>query len=602
MSGDATLGSMIPRLRFLLLGIVLSVAFLLRAWRPERMAIEHFDEGVYASNFFSGHLGNRYPDQHLYAPPFWPALLEWVLIFSGANPHAVMWVNVFLGTALVAAVWWTTRVIADDLTNAGSDLRRKLALAPANGTPPGAGSPSEDVADRAALAAATLTTFNETLIEYSRAALTDIPLTLGVTLAVGSGVKALRGDGPFWIPATAALTALAWWTKYNGWLPLAILAAGIAGWTLFTRPDRTAIVRAAGLWGIVTATAFLLWSPVLWQLQQYGGYASVAKNHAGYVVGPGGWGPSAWRHLWAGYYSMSPLFLLGLIAAIAQSQLCYRQTLRGTACFVQSRFTVLSALGFGTACLLGPLPAMLAMSLAGAALSFRGSLRAPLTLWTVAAWILGLVVATPLYRPYPRLVLPLIVGASIGAGLALAAVRCPIRNSECLKPNTRLWWIPCLVYPAGLLLVLVLVPVRLGIWSDRNALRMIAAEIIARLPRSDDRDDIDSVVYVLAEPGLYYHLAAYKGDKEIIAQPASNLGMLVPGKADPRVPTYIVTGPHAADEDRQLASHPAVIDVAQWPYEMSDLVLLDEVGPAQLAGHRRRAIRLWRIETATGSL
>ena len=81
---------MIPKL---LLGLLLVTAFALRAWQLQHISVEHFDEGVYASNFYASHLDFRYPDQHLYAPPLFPAILEWVLILTG-NPHAVVWVNI----------------------------------------------------------------------------------------------------------------------------------------------------------------------------------------------------------------------------------------------------------------------------------------------------------------------------------------------------------------------------------------------------------------------------------------------------------------------------------------------------------------------------
>ena len=52
-----------------LLGAAVRFAF------PSAMAIEHFDEGVYASNLlFPDHNVYRYPDRHLYAPSLVPAL------------------------------------------------------------------------------------------------------------------------------------------------------------------------------------------------------------------------------------------------------------------------------------------------------------------------------------------------------------------------------------------------------------------------------------------------------------------------------------------------------------------------------------------------
>ena len=48
--------------------IVLTVlAAGLRLAHLDRVAIEHFDEGVYAANFYAAHLEDRFPDRHLYA-------------------------------------------------------------------------------------------------------------------------------------------------------------------------------------------------------------------------------------------------------------------------------------------------------------------------------------------------------------------------------------------------------------------------------------------------------------------------------------------------------------------------------------------------------
>ena len=51
-------------------------ATLLRTAVPSRMAIEHFDEGVYASNVFCPDQDDTYPDRHLYAPPGLPRVIE----------------------------------------------------------------------------------------------------------------------------------------------------------------------------------------------------------------------------------------------------------------------------------------------------------------------------------------------------------------------------------------------------------------------------------------------------------------------------------------------------------------------------------------------
>jgi predicted membrane-bound mannosyltransferase len=181
------------RLEAVLVILVILLGFGLRGLRPSAMAVEHFDEGVYASNLYSGHLDPpfAYPMRHLYAPPFFPALLEWAQIVAG--PGAVMWVNVVLGSLTVLAVWWTTRCW----------FGRSAAIA-------------------AALLAAT----SEYHIAFSRMALTDVPLSLFMLLGVFAGWKGVLTGRPLWIAAGGTLAGVAWCTKYNGWLTLAITGTG----------------------------------------------------------------------------------------------------------------------------------------------------------------------------------------------------------------------------------------------------------------------------------------------------------------------------------------------------------------------------------------
>src|SRR5262249_29433588 len=97
-----------------------------------------------------------------------------------------------------------------------------------------------------------------------------------------------------------ATTGLAWWTKYSGWLPLAIGLAGLVPWCVFKPassdgaagfPSHSArLAVAISKWAAVALIAFFVWAPWLWLLQAKGGYAAVRANHSGYyVTGFSGW-------------------------------------------------------------------------------------------------------------------------------------------------------------------------------------------------------------------------------------------------------------------------------------------------------------------------
>jgi hypothetical protein len=119
------------------------------------------------------------------------------------------------------------------------------------------------------------------------------------------------------------------------------------------------------------------------------------------------------------------------------------------------------------------------------------------------------------------------------------------------------------------------------------------------LPRSPF-DEASCVVYVLGEPGLYYHIAAARGrdGANHLAQPASNLGMLEPGATSPGMPAFLVTGLHAHRDHPELLNNPpaGLKLLAEYPYTPSDLVLLDDMAPRDVPAHRHQAVRLWRIE------
>lgn len=621
----------------LLLTALLLAAFLLRAWSPRHMAIEHFDEGVYASNLFSDHLDYSYPDREFYAPPLLPAVFEWVLILCNGNPHAVMWVNVVLGTALVAAVYWTTRqLLADSFASQKEGQDDDLM--------------NERLRNRAALAAAALVAFNDLFIQYSRAALTDIPVCLGMTLAVGAGARGLIRGSWGWTIICGILTALSWWTKYNGWLPLAILGAGCGGWWLFTPtgrasflplvrekeaaktrqkrrstspPPRPAQTIRPGLrqlmqWGLIVCLAGLLWLPCLSGLQSQGGYAAVAENHRNYLVGFSGWLSSVQRHLAVDRFYSGASSTTGLLALFL---MMFAPPRPG----VLIPFVLLAAaipwIGLIPAlCLLTALAIGLTLKNAAAASEWTGP---PLGLWILLAWIAGLTLTTPLYRPYPRLILPWMISTSLASGIGLcllhrsSAPASPIVLSsssgtarESAPPacsRLEIAVFSLLTAPLILITIVFLIfmkpvsrEVRTGLATGATALVEAIQKDLPRRPPSQS-PNLDAVIYVVAEPGLYYHLAAHEDEQlKYITQPASDLGMLTSRKVDHRVPAYLVTGLHAEKEAAELTRsfepNGTVRSVAEIPYAPSSLVLLDDFSPAALPRHRSAPLRLWAIQ------
>lgn len=145
----------------------------------------------------------------------WPTLVMYLqaplqALFAEPGYLAARLLTAALGVATVAAAWWVGRR--------------------AYGLP-------------AAVLAAAATAVETTHVAYSRAAVTDVPMTLGVTLALG---LALAGRLE-WAAAAAGLAAGA---KYPGALALvAVVAAGWGQW------------RRLGVAAVVSVGAFFVASP-----------------------------------------------------------------------------------------------------------------------------------------------------------------------------------------------------------------------------------------------------------------------------------------------------------------------------------------------------
>ncbi|MFN8855422.1 MAG: ArnT family glycosyltransferase [Planctomycetaceae bacterium] len=191
-----------PREAGLAIAITL-VGIALRWVGISQCELSHFDEGVYASNvWFGPESGYAYPARHLYAPPLVPALIELSIAVLGPGGVAPLLPGLVCGCLLIPLVWWVGRQWF--------------------GTPAG-------------LVAATLAALSGPHAYFSRTALTDTPLCLFLTAAVYLGGEWLQRGRGWRLLGAGVCAGLAWWTKYNGWLSLAIVAAAVPPWLLFRR-------------------------------------------------------------------------------------------------------------------------------------------------------------------------------------------------------------------------------------------------------------------------------------------------------------------------------------------------------------------------------
>ena len=279
-----------------ILFVILAIAAGLRCGHLESAAIDHFDEGVYSSGrWFAQTPDGHYPLRHFYAPPLLPGLVDVSIDFAGPRLGPLLPAMLF-GVLSVLVVW---RMLSDWI---GVD---------------------------AAIAGSLLLATNDFHAVYSRFALTDVVMGFWFLLAVWQGTAACLHGGPGRILLAGLAAGLCWWTKYNGWLPLATLLSGLTGWKLigpflarhrdlpanfFRPPFGRLLVR----WLALTAVAVAVWSPVYFQLPN--GYAEIAANHAGYFRGPTKWLPTAAEQLenhqlLTGFFTLAGIF--GTIVAVA---------------------------------------------------------------------------------------------------------------------------------------------------------------------------------------------------------------------------------------------------------------------------------------------
>lgn len=558
---------------------------------PQRLAVEHFDEGVYASNiWFGDQPAGVYPLQHLYAPPLLPALIEWGFVFLGPSNAGAMWPNQLAGTITVLLLWRLGRTWFGPV---------------------------------AGLTAATLCALSDVHVVLSRSALTDVLLGTWWVAALLALRKAC--DSGRWTHAVGAgiLVGTAWYTKYNGWMPLgialaAVLARGLCCRGIWPQTRRSLI---SCLMAMVVAFAF--WSPWLWALQAKGGYASVMANHRQYIVGFSGWWPSfnrQWNQLsvLAGTLTCCVLGIAYLIMCFAALQRAKKAELAWvpeTECcdpevgpppvpfWSLPNATWLTTF-FWIMLIALPVASQVGLAVQSLILWFlwsryRANTEAMircdnLGYWILVVWFLGMLAATPLYLPYLRLTLPWLLATCCGVGLALQLAWVSVRNvtNTCHSYQSlkRFAVGAVLAYLVSLAVIAPVwyrrsqsarnLPVRTVPLTDhasflRGAQKLAA--VVNAAARSDDGAVVPSVVYVFAEPGLLFQL---RNEGLANVAPVGSLEFVHQQASGPQLKVYLATGVHAF-ADRQFNEQFVAVkhqlkQAGAWSWQLSPLVALDQ--------------------------
>ena len=637
------------------------LGFLLRSWSLDREAVEHFDEGIYASVLWhDGAFQAPYPAREFFAPPLLSSAIEFISVLPGLQKYAAFLPAVVCGTLTVLALWMLARAW---------------------------------FGKAAGIFISAIVSLSDFHVIYSRMAMTDVPCLLWIVVSVYLGTLAIQRQSFRAAAMSGFVCGLAWWTKYTGWLPLAILFSGTSLWWIWTGRKQMAAVRTLQLLATTGTTAFVTFAPWWWHLQSVGGYSAVAANHASYLGGWTVWSQnlaaqltyqfwldgtcgsislglgmlaaggyrwvagecSTWNTLssnsdhqdsegksGANYIAWS-LLLRFVLAAVALTVIALR-------IWTPLMLACIAIGGFGGLFLWPVLGRLWERSRTGdLSPTSEGSLplcrtdldNAPcidpsLGLCITFSWFVGLLVVTPLYHPYSRLLLPLLaavwLAAAGGVGWWLESnISVARRMADTgAKPAPQGWGqrlVSTMLTAAVLASFVGFNPdgeieflsaaeiLRTSLGEDRRSIVLAASELandcvraargeqdLAQLPVTpvgelvhpaavlaaesrprqrtsvtvEDRRRTKMVVYVYGEPALCYQLAA----AGVIPVPVSHLKLGDPDGSEPDVPTFLVIGPHAKRTPgfweswlQQANSFEEVADVQYFPSEASLLDL-----------------------------
>lgn len=416
-----------------LVAALLCLGAALRLLHGHRETIEHFDEGVYASVlWYDAQFGTAWPGREYFAPAGLPFLIELAALVPGLQQRSPFVPSLVFGVASPLLFWWVARFWF--------------------GRPAG-------------FFVLAISVCSEFHIIYSRMALTDVPALTLLVASVGAGSLAIHRNSLRWCLAAGLLCGLAWWIKYTGWLSLAIVGSGSLAWWLAEGRAALGAWRLISLLAVMAGTAGVTFLPCWWSLQSIGGYSAVAANHAGYLAGWQQWSDRLSEQLafqmlldgWCGAASLSA----GLaFAAVAAGLGRPRFTWNAAAGYPWAAVKALwfkafpVAAGLGLLCLRIHTPILLgclalggltglflwpvlrvsdqpARPVVGTGLAIEPGSGRGLGFWLCLAWVSGLLLATPFYQPYSRLMLPLIAGIWLAAAGGVS------------------WWLECQLLTFG---------------------------------------------------------------------------------------------------------------------------------------------------------
>jgi hypothetical protein len=592
--------------------VILLVGIWLRLANQSQIAVEHFDEGVYASNlFFSVKSGGAYPMQAMYAPPLFPALVETTTLNGGQNWWGIFGVNIFCSVATNCFTWMIGR---------------------------------NWISKPAGLLAAGWVATNDMQIGLATSALTEplMGLLLCATLFYASCASRSarwfgftwnppsplssvhRPDGSslpetfdtYWLLLAGFMCGLCWSTKYNGWLPLAMI---LTTWVIMLVINRKGLDLRSLLWSVVVVCSLPLaiHGCELYYLVERRMYDIVFNNHSQYFVGLTGWWLSFVEHVnqlndQGGWLTtaLSVVLLLSLSLPYVRTKIGWPSLTR-----FQMRNVISASLLWIVGGLIGQSAWVLLLY------SAVGIFRLVLPVWFQPArftcnaifsrtlllvWWGSLLVAIPLYTPYPRLAYPWMLAVCLGVGSFLADLIRTKRSASAVDASipqpvgshfsgdlSESIHLMALIVGFAMLPVLGFTwPSPIGwqqrpmvdAWQDRTGLAKIASEVQQLIEDPPHRTPADvksvppKVFAIYAEPGAFFQMSA-RGQE---CFPIQSYEFIQGIPENSKVQVYTLWGDRAAKSNEFMESWNKVVKdfelVKQFPYQPSPFVWRDEVG------------------------
>ncbi len=514
------------RREWVVLAAVLLVAFAVRTWRLDTTSMDHYDEGVYAFSAWglSDAARHLHPEQRNS-----PILHPWVTSLAfrlngGPSDTVMLGVNVVLGTLTVLALWFVAR--------------RWF----------GAG---------AAIGAATILAANDYHIALSRSGLTDALFAIVFLWAIAAVATAIEKPQVFRAVVAGLIVGLAWNTKYHGWLSVVIVTSGLVPFAVGRRWAVADYGKAIRQLAIITVVAMACYAPwAMYLIEAFGSYSEATKYQMTFLSRewPSNFVRQAGQQL---YFDgvLTRVSLPAAIVAMAFARPVWPQSIRWLG--ILAATSVASVLAGGT-------PLVWLMT-AAAVPQLMGARQ--FATWILLAWGAIMIVMTPLYNPYARLVLPFVLASTLSSGYALS--RWLPRSTSWSSPG----WRPA----ASLAIVAVTALASIAVerhsptwWRESRSLPNAAAAIAAQI-------EPGAPVLVIGEAALAFHLElaglnAFKGFEnfDLLEQEARE--------------QYVVTGYYtrAAPPLRAGLNRlaPRLRELGRYDFIPTDFRLLDSLKPA----------------------